>query len=383
MRKLTILGSTGSIGQNCLNVVERFPDELEVVALTAHRNAELLAEQALIFKPRMVVIADEKGYFRLRDKLRPEGIEVWTGEEALSDVVSDSRAGVVVNALVGAVGLKPTLAAVENGKVLALANKESLVMAGSIIVDRVSRNGASLVPIDSEHSAILQCLQGEEMKSVTRLILTASGGPFLNTAKGDFGRISITEALAHPKWNMGKKITIDSATLMNKGLEVIEAHWLFGIGAENIEVIIHPQSIIHSLVEFEDGSIKAQLGYPDMKIPILYALFYPHRRRVEHPKMDFASLEGLTFQVPDGERFPCLGLAYEALASGGSMPTVLNAANEAAVGAFLKGQIPFNRIPHIIEDALSHHRVVENPSINEILGVDDEVREQVLSWIGG
>ena len=354
MKRITniaILGSTGSIGRSSLDVIETLPDRFRVTYLTAHRNINLLADQLRRFQPRAAVVRDEEHAAQLR--LLTDGTtEVLSGEDALLDVVSRPDVDLVISALVGFAGLHPTLRAIEAGKDIALANKETLVVGGAMIMEMVRSHGVRLLPVDSEHSAILQCLQGEDIRSVERLILTASGGPFLHLPKDEFCRISPGQALKHPTWRMGSKITIDSATLMNKGLEVIEAHWLFGLPPEKIEVIVHPQSIIHSMVEFVDGSVKAQLGIPDMKLPIQYALTYPDRPLSMFKRVDFSDLAHLTFQSPDTDRFPCLPLAYHALKAGGTAPAVLNAANEAAVQLFLEKQIPFTAIPELIADAL-------------------------------
>ena len=327
------------------------PDRFRVTCLTAHRNTELLAEQVRRFKPRVVVVADSERVGTLR-ALVDGTTEVLCGDAALLEAVTRSDVDIVISALVGFAGLHPTLRAIEAGKDIALANKEALVVGGELVMAKVREHGVRLLPVDSEHSAILQCLQGEEMHSVSRLILTASGGPFLNTPREEMAAITPARALKHPTWTMGAKITIDSATLMNKGLEVIEAHWLFGLPAERIEVIVHPQSIIHSMVEFVDGSVKAQLGVPDMKLPIQYALPYPERPPSNFKRVDFAALGKLTFQDPDVDRFPCLSLAFRAMREGGTAAAVLNAANEAAVGLFLEGRIGFAAIPDLIAQAM-------------------------------
>ena len=348
---IAILGSTGSIGRSSLEVIEAMPDRFRVTCLTAHRNTELLAEQVRRFKPRVVVVADSERVGTLR-ALVDGTTEVLCGDAALLEAVTRSDVDIVISALVGFAGLHPTLRAIEAGKDIALANKETLVVGGELVMAKVREHGVRLLPVDSEHSAILQCLQGEEMHSVSRLILTASGGPFLNTPREEMAAITPARALKHPTWTMGAKITIDSATLMNKGLEVIEAHWLFGLPAERIEVIVHPQSIIHSMVEFVDGSVKAQLGVPDMKLPIQYALTYPERPPSNFKRVDFAALGKLTFQDPDVDRFPCLSLAFRAMREGGTAAAVLNAANEAAVGLFLEGRIGFAAIPDLIAQAM-------------------------------
>lgn len=370
---IAILGSTGSIGRSSLDVVEALPGRFRITYLTAHRNVDLLAEQIHRFRPRAVVVRDEEHARKLR--ALTNGItEVLTGDDALLDIVSRPDVDLVISALVGFAGLRPTLHAIEAGKDIALANKETLVVGGEIIMEKARTHGVRLLPVDSEHSAILQCLQGEDMRSVGRLILTASGGPFLQLAKEDFCRVTPGQALKHPTWCMGSKITIDSATLMNKGLEVIEARWLFGLPPERIEVIVHPQSIIHSMVEFVDGSVKAQLGIPDMKLPIQYALTYPERPPSAFKRVDFSDLGRLTFQNPDYDRFPCLSLAYRVLREGGTAPAILNAANEAAVQLFLEERIPFTAIPELITEALDGIPREDHLTLDAILRADRDAR---------
>jgi 1-deoxy-D-xylulose-5-phosphate reductoisomerase len=375
-KNIAILGSTGSIGRSALEVVRNLPDRFRVTYLTAHRNINLLREQIAFFSPRGVVVLDEQHAVTLRKQLDGATL-VLSGEEALETVVRRDDVDIVLSSLVGFAGLKPTLSAIEAGKDIALANKETLVVGGEIIMRRVRETGVRLIPVDSEHSAILQCLQGEDRSSVARLLLTASGGPFLHLDRGRFGTITKAQALNHPTWRMGNKITIDSATLMNKGLEVIEAFWLFGIGREKIEVVIHPQSIIHSMVEFVDGSIKAQLGVPDMKIPIQYALTFPERPESSYRRVDFGTLKEMTFFAPDLEKFRCLALAYRALTMGGTAPAVLNAANEVAVELFLNERLPFNAIPLLIEEALANHTPTYNVTLNDLIRADSETRAAV------
>jgi 1-deoxy-D-xylulose-5-phosphate reductoisomerase len=370
---IAILGSTGSIGRSTLDVIAAFPDRFKVAYLTANRNVELLAEQVRRFHPRGVVVLDPALAGRLHH-LVDGSTEILTGEDALRDIVARDGVDTVVNSLVGFAGLLPTLRAIEAGKNIALANKESLVVAGELVMRKVREHGVKLLPIDSEHSAILQCLQGEDAGSVARLILTASGGPFLHLDRTEFAAISPAQALKHPTWKMGSKITIDSATLMNKGLEVIEAHWLFGLPPERIDVVVHPQSIIHSMVEFVDGSIKAQMGVPDMKLPIQYALTYPERPRSAFQRLDFAALARMTFFAPDMEKFQCLALAFEVLRRGGTTAAVMNAANEVAVQEFLEGHISFDAIPALIASAIEAHRSVGNPELEDILQADQEAR---------
>jgi 1-deoxy-D-xylulose-5-phosphate reductoisomerase len=375
-KHIAILGSTGSIGRSTLEVVARFPDRFHVAYLTAHRNITLLRDQIDRFHPRAVVVADATIAQELRDGL-DSGTRVLFGSEGLEDIVTRADVDLVLSSLVGFAGLKPTLWAVEAGKDVALANKESLVVAGELIMKGIRKYRGRLLPVDSEHSAILQCLQGEDLGSVERLILTASGGPFLNLAHDRFPSVTVEQALNHPTWRMGNKITIDSATLMNKGLEVIEAYWLFGLPPDKIEVVIHPQSIIHSLVEFVDGSMKAQMGIPDMKLPIQYALLFPERPASPYQRIDLPSLGEMTFQRPDEKRFPCLPLAYRALRKGGTAPAVLNAANEVAVRLFLDGRISFPSIPAIIEETLEAH-VPQHPlTLEGVERADREAREQV------
>ena len=376
MKRITniaILGSTGSIGRSSLDVIEALPDRFRITYLTAHRNIDLLSEQTRRFQPHGVVVRDEAHAQRLRSQMN-SSTEVLSGEDALLDIVSRPDVDLVISALVGFAGLRPTLRAIEAGKDIALANKETLVVGGALIMEKVRAHGVHLLPIDSEHSAILQCLQGEDIRSVGRLILTASGGPFLNLSHEEICRVTPGQALKHPTWSMGSKITIDSATLMNKGLEVIEAHWLFGLPSDRIEVIVHPQSIIHSMVEFVDGSVKAQLGIPDMKLPIQYALTYPERPPSMFKRVDFSEIARLTFQKPDMERFPCLSLAYRVLQEGGTAPAVLNAANEAAVQLFLEERIPFTGIPEMIADALDAIPAESELTLDAILRADRDAR---------
>lgn len=379
MKNIAILGSTGSIGKNCLEVIANFPDEFRVTHLTTNRNIELLWEQTKRFQPRRVAVLDEDAAAKLRT-MTNGSIEVLSGEGGLLDAVTQENVDIVVSSLVGFAGLKPTIGALESGKAVALANKETLVVAGELIMSLVKERNLTLIPVDSEHSAILQCLLGERKENISKLILTASGGPFLNTEKAALENVTVGEALKHPNWKMGNKITIDSATLMNKGLEMIEAHWLFGLPPEKIEVVIHPQSIVHSMVEFVDGSVKAQLGVPDMKIPIQYALTYPNRAASSYTRLDFSKLCEMTFFKPDRSRFQCLDLAYEALHAGGTATAVLNAANEVAVESFLRNKIKFSQIPKLIEKALSLHRAIPRPRLDDIIQVDRETRELAASW---
>jgi 1-deoxy-D-xylulose-5-phosphate reductoisomerase len=372
-RTIALLGSTGSIGRSTLEVVANFPDRFRVVYLCANRNIDLLREQINTFRPKGVVLFDPDRAAVLRATIGTS-VEVLCGWDGLLDVVSRDDVDIVLSSLVGFAGLKPTLRAVEAGKDIALANKETLVVGGELIMAQVRAKRVRLLPVDSEHSAIFQCLQGEDPRTIERLVLTASGGPFLHVAREKFPSVTVTEALAHPTWRMGHKITIDSATLMNKGLEVIEAYWLFGVPPEKIEVVIHPQSVIHSMVEFVDGSIKAQLGLPDMKLPILYALAYPARLVSSSRRIDFRTLREMSFLPPDMQKFECLGLAYRALQMGGTAPTVLNAANEVAVQMFLDGELPFSAIPSVIRDALDAHTPLHAFTLADLERIDGQTR---------
>ena len=372
-RGLVVLGSTGSIGTQTLEVAARFPDRLVVRALTAGSNWELLAEQARRVRPARVAIADEAAYRSLADAVAGLDIDVRAGPEAVVELAREDGADVVVAAIVGAAGLRPTLAAIEAGRTVALANKEALVVAGALVEAAARRSGATVIPVDSEHSALFQCLVGEPAGSIGRLVLTASGGPFRDRDADTFAAITPEEALRHPNWSMGAKITIDSATMMNKGLEVIEAHWLFGLPAEQIEVVVHPQSIVHSVVEFVDGSSKAQLGVPDMKVPIQVALSFPERWPADHARLDWSAVAPLAFAEADTGRFPCLGLAYDALRVGGSAPAALNAANEVAVARFLEGGLRFTDIPRLVETGLTAADASAR-TLDALLDVDRQAR---------
>jgi len=380
MKNIAILGSTGSIGRSSLEVIKNLPDQFCVTYLTANKNIDLLQEQIAQFHPRGVVVLDSCNASILR-KVLDCGTEVLSGEEGLSEIVGRADVDIVISSLVGFAGLNPTIEAVKHKKTVALANKETLVVAGQLITSLVKEYGVRLIPIDSEHSAILQCLIGEESSHISKLILTASGGPFLNRPLRDFDTITVEEALNHPNWSMGKKITIDSATLMNKGLEVIEAHWLFDLPPDRIEVVIHPQSIIHSMVEFIDGSLKAQMGLPDMKIPIQYALTYPARLPMNGKRVDFPKLSSLTFIEPDRKKFRCLQIAFDALSLGGTTPAAMNAANEVAVEAFLGRKISFKRIPELIDKAVASHKRVVLPELGDIVEADASTRKYVHSLL--
>lgn len=373
MKNIAILGSTGSIGQNSLQVIANFPDRFRVTCLAVNKNIDQLQKQIDQFRPLGVAVLDGSAASTLRQSTNG-ATRIYAGEDGLLELIGREDVDIVISSFVGFAGLQPTLRAVEKGKTVALANKETLVVAGEIIMKKAAEHGARIIPIDSEHSAILQCLAGERRSSISKLILTASGGPFLNMTRSDFDTISVEDALQHPNWKMGNKITIDSATLMNKGLEVIEAHYLFDLPPEKIEVVIHPQSIIHSMVEFVDGSVKAQLGVPDMKIPIQYALTYPDRSPSSFTRINFSELGTMTFFKPDLQKFECLALAYQALEAGGTAPAVLNAANEVAVEQFLARQIKFSDIPRLIRKAMEHFSPVASPDVAMIMEADRSTR---------
>ncbi|MCS6991635.1 MAG: 1-deoxy-D-xylulose-5-phosphate reductoisomerase [Chitinophagales bacterium] len=381
VRRVAILGSTGSIGRQAIEVIEAFPEAIAADVLVTHSNAELLIEQAKRLRPRQVVIVHAALYHRVCEALAGTGIRVAAGQEAVLAAVQQPQVDVVLAAMVGYAGLLPVLAAAQAGKHIALANKEALVVAGALITTEVRRYGGCLIPVDSEHSAIFQCVAGEAHQSVRRIILTASGGPFRGMNIDQLRHVRPQQALQHPNWKMGEKITIDSATLMNKGLEVIEAHWLFGLPAERIEVVIHPQSIIHSMVEFSDGSLKAQLGLPDMRLPIQYALTYPQRLSGPWPRLDLLQVGPLTFEPADRNTFRNLALAYEALRLGGNMPCVLNAANEVAVQAFLKERISFPTISRIIEQCMSEADFIGQPGLEDYIETDRWTRQKAQALI--
>lgn len=375
MKQIAILGSTGSIGTQTLDVVRQHPEEFSVYALSAHRSVDLLIQQALEFNPVVVCIADERLYQPLREALSDLPIQVMAGEKAITDMVTMPAIDVVVAAMVGYAGLKPTIAAIKAEKTIALANKETLVVAGEIICRLAQRHKVKILPVDSEHSAIFQSLVGEDMTSVEKLLLTASGGPFRNFTYEQMQDVTADQALQHPNWEMGAKITIDSASMMNKGFEVIEARWLFDIPAENIQVLVHPQSVIHSAVQFIDGSVKAQLGTPDMRIPIQYALTYPERWMSDVPRLDLFSTKKLTFEEPDLLRFPNLRLAYEAMAQGGNMPCILNAANEVVNLAFREGSCGFLQMSEIIEKTMSKTDFITEPTYDDYVQTDCLARQ--------
>ncbi|UKN00391.1 1-deoxy-D-xylulose-5-phosphate reductoisomerase [Paracrocinitomix mangrovi] len=373
-KRLAILGSTGSIGTQALEVIENYPDQFEVSVLTAHNNADLLIEQALKFKPNCVVISNEALYEKVESVLWEEDIKTYTGATALEDVVQMDEVDLVVAGIVGFAGLKPTIKAIEAGKNIALANKETLVVAGEIITKLAREKGVNIYPVDSEHSAIFQCIVGEFQNPIEKIYLTASGGPFRGYTSDMLKQVNKEQALAHPNWQMGDKITIDSATMMNKGLEVIEAKWLFGLHTQQIDVIVHPESIVHSLVQFRDGAIKAQMGLPDMKLPILFAMSYPNRLETNFERFNFMDYPQLNFESPNKEVFTNLQLAYEALARGGNIPAVLNAANEATVDGFLTNQIAFHQIAEINEKVCQKVSFVQNPGLDDLVKSDKEAR---------
>lgn len=380
-KKIAILGSTGSIGTQALEVISEQGSSLEVEVLTANSNSDLLIQQAIQFKPNHVVIADERKYLAVKEALMPHDIKVYGGSKAIEELMGITSADIVLTAMVGYSGLKPTIAAIENKKRIALANKETLVVAGEIITSLCAQHKVPLIPVDSEHSAIFQCLVGESEHSVEKIILTASGGPFRGKKTSDLLEVTKAQALKHPNWSMGAKITIDSATLMNKGLEVIEAKWLFGVEASQIDVVVHPQSIIHSMVSFKDSSIKAQMGLPDMKLPIHYAFFFPERVGASFKRLSFKEMSNLTFEEPDVETFRNLALAFEAMKRGGNAACILNAANEIAVEAFLQDKIKFLQIAELNETCLAKVGFIGKPSIEDYVATDAETRKFALSLL--
>lgn len=380
-RTIAILGSTGSIGTQTLQVIEEHPDKFEVYAITANTRVNELIQQARKFMPEAVVIADESKYRQLKEALADLPIKVYGGYESICQIVESKPIDIVVTAMVGFSGLRPTINAIKAGKAIALANKETMVVAGEMINALAIENRTPILPVDSEHSAIFQCLAGEMQNKVEKLILTASGGPFRTFTKEQLEHVTRQQALKHPNWSMGAKITIDSASMMNKGFEVMEAKWLFGVGAEDIEVVVHPQSVIHSMVQFADGAIKAQLGTPDMRLPIMYALTYPTRLTSSFERIDWNTLKELTFEKPNLELFPNLRHAYTALAEGGNTPCVVNAANEICVAAFLEERIKFTDMPKLIERAMEKATYILKPTLEDYLETDKEIREMVTTWI--
>lgn len=381
MKKIAILGSTGSIGTQTLDIVRNFKDELEVVAMAAGTNVDLMEKQVREFGPKVVAMWEEKAATELKNRLQDMEITVLTGMDGLLEIAVIPEVEVLVTAIVGMIGIRPTIEAIKAGKDIALANKETLVCAGHIIMPLAKKHNVAILPVDSEHSAIFQSLNGEPGNRISKILLTASGGPFRGKTRAELGNIQVEDALKHPNWAMGRKITIDSSTLVNKGLEVMEAKWLFGVEPEQIQVVVHPQSIIHSMVEYVDGAVIAQLGLPDMKLPIQYALFYPDRRVMNQKKLDFFELQNMNFEKPDTETFYGLKLAYEALETGGNVPTIYNAANEKSVALFLEKKISYLQIPEMIERSMRKIKRIDNPDVAQILETEAEVYEYILSLI--
>lgn len=381
MNKIVLLGSTGSIGTQTLDIVRNYSKDLQVLALAAGTNVSLMEKQIREFMPKKAVMWTEEAAKDLKEKVADLDVEVLSGMDGLLDIVTMEEAETVVTAIVGMIGIRPTIAAIESGKTIALANKETLVTAGHIIMPLAKEKGVKILPVDSEHSAIFQSMNGEKKEQVEKILLTASGGPFRGRKTEDLLNIQVEDALKHPNWSMGRKITIDSATLVNKGLEVIEAKWLFDVSLEQIQVVVHPQSIIHSMVQYKDGGIIAQLGTPDMKLPIQYALFYPDRREMPGKKLDFYELGQMTFEKPDMDTFYGLRLAFDAAKAGGSMPTVYNAANEKAVSLFLDRKIKFLQIPELIQKAMNNHKIIANPNVDEILSAEKEAYDYINTLI--
>ncbi|WP_332455747.1 1-deoxy-D-xylulose-5-phosphate reductoisomerase [Petrimonas sp.] len=377
-RKIAVLGSTGSIGTQALDVISRYPDRFEAYALVANNQVDRLLEQVRRFKPEVVVIANESKYAALKEALSDLPVKVWAGAEAIEQVVQNTEIDIVLTAMVGFSGLKPTISALKARKTIALANKETLVIAGELITRLALENRAAILPVDSEHSAIFQCLNGEGSNEIEKILLTASGGPFRNFSMSQLQQVTREQALHHPNWNMGAKVTIDSSTLMNKGLEMIEARWLFDVNPSRIEIIVHPQSIIHSMVQFKDRSIMAQLSLPDMRMPIQYAFSYPERIPSDVKPVNFFELSTLTFEKPDTNRFRNLGLAYESIEKGGNMPCIMNAANEIAVELFLQEKIGFLQMSELIEQTLTKTVFIQNPSLEDYIQTDTEAREIAL-----
>ncbi|MDY3917678.1 MAG: 1-deoxy-D-xylulose-5-phosphate reductoisomerase [Candidatus Limivivens sp.] len=379
MKKIAVLGSTGSIGTQTLEVAAANPDRLQVTALAAGRNLSLIEEQIRRFRPKMAAVWSEEDALKLRTAVADLDVKICSGMEGLIEISTMAEAEILVTAIVGMIGIRPTIEAIKAGKDIALANKETLVTAGHLIMPMAEEYGVKILPVDSEHSAIFQSLNGEDPGKIAKILLTASGGPFRGRKRADLENVRVEDALKHPNWSMGAKITIDSASLVNKGLEVMEARWLFGVELNRIQVVVQPQSIIHSMVEYVDGAVIAQLGTPDMKLPIQYALFYPERSYLVGERLDFARLGQITFEEPDMETFRGLPLAFQAARAGGSMPTVFNAANERAVSKFLKGQIRFLDIYEIIEDCMNAHKVIDHPSVEEILEAESAAYDRIES----
>lgn len=378
-KRVAVIGSTGSIGKQTLEVISHHKDRFSVEVLAANTQANLLIEQALFFDPNVVVIADKNKYSKVRDALSSTDIKVFAGSESIEDVVQMDTVDMVMMAIVGFAGLRPTLSAIQAKKPIALSNKETLVVAGELVTRLAADNNVPILPVDSEHSAIFQCLVGELYNPIEKIILTASGGPFRGKTKDELKKVTPSQALKHPNWVMGQKVTIDSATLMNKGLEVIEAKWLFNLDTNKIETVVHPQSIIHSMVEFEDGSLKAQLGLADMRLPIQYALSYPERLKTDFPKFNMFDYPQLSFERPNHNVFKCLELAYKAIRKGGNIPAIMNAANEIAVESFLKGNIGFLDIANIIEEAMDRYNFIAKPDVIDYFETDKEARRELSS----
>lgn len=376
-RHIALLGSTGSMGVQSLDVIGRYPDLLELEVIAANSSADLLIQQAKTYKPNIVVVVQEEAWKKVKEALADEDIKVFCGEQSLCDVCEMDCVDMVLSCIVGVAGLRPAYHVIESGKVLALANKETLVVAGELMTRKAKENRLPIYPVDSEHSAIFQCLAGEHFNPIEKLIITASGGPFRGWKKEQLETVTLAKALKHPNWSMGPKVTIDSSTLMNKGLEVIEAKWLFDVPLEKIDVLVHPQSIVHSMVQFEDGSVKAQLGVPDMRLPIQYAITYPLRLPNELPRLNFMDYPNLTFEQPDRETFPCLNIAFEASRQGGCMPCVMNAANEIAVKWFLQEKIRYVDIPKVVENALAQTTFCVPQSVDEYLAIDKETKARL------
>ncbi len=377
MKTISVLGSTGSIGKQTLDVVREHKGKFKVAGLTTNRNIEVIKKQIGEFKPSAVSVMDSEKADLLEEEIN---IEVFSGIEGLKKIASLDEADTVVNSLVGSIGILPTIEAIRNKKSIAMANKETLVTAGRIVMDEVRKNNVNFIPIDSEHNAMLQCIKGSRLSDVRKIIITCSGGPFRNLSGEEMQKVTVNDALKHPTWNMGAKITVDCATLMNKGFEVIETYWLYGIAYENIEVVIHPESIVHALVEFSDKSVITQMSLPDMKLPIQYALSHPERIENGFSSLDLTKIKSLNFSKPDTDRFPCLGFAYKAGKIGGTLPAVMNATNEAAVKAFIDGKIKFGEIAEIIKKSMDEHNVVKNPELDEILEIDERVKENVRKY---
>lgn len=380
-KNIAVLGSTGSIGTQTLDIISEYPDRFHASVLTARHNWQLLAEQAKKYLPDKVVISDSKYHLLLKEALRGLPIEVAAGSEEIASAAILPKVDIVVTAMVGYSGLIPTIAAIKAGKIIALANKETLVVAGELITDMLKKSDAEIVPVDSEHSAIFQCLVGEEYNRANKILLTASGGPFRKLSKEQLESVSVKDALTHPNWNMGAKVTIDSASMMNKGFEMIEARWLFGCPPSKIQILVHPQSIVHSAVEFVDGSIKAQLGVPDMRLPIRYALGYPDRLPSDHQRLSLAQFANLTFEEPDYEKFPLLSYAFEAIEKGGNMPCILNAANERAVAAFLQEKIRFTDMPKLAAYTMAKTAFISSPTLEDLIVTNTEALKIADEWL--